>query len=526
MWRKKFAPLVSLSLLLGLAGCTFHVPKDPSALVQNLPQDPENLNPLTSNSAYAGAVYVFVYEQLFELDNVTLLPKPKLAARWEISPDHLQYTFYLRGDVKWQDGVPFTADDVVYTYERIQDPKVDAAPLRNYMKDVLKAEKIDATTVRFTYRQPYFGALYSIGLMTIIPKHIFNNGEDFNAHTANRKPVGTGPFEFVEWKTGERVILKRFEKYWGPPYHFDQMLFKIVPDQNVTFQILKKRELDLIDLNPLQWARQTSSEKFAQHFAKHKLITPFGVYSYIGWNLKRPYFKDKRVRQALAHLVDRDELNDKLLFGLYQSVTGPYYPLGKNYDTSLPPMAYDLEKAKQLLEEAGWKVDPQTGLRAKEGVPFRFTLLFSSGVQFYEQLTPILMKNFLKAGIEVEPRRLEGVALFKLMQDHDFDAYMAAWGRGAGDEDLYQIWHSSQSQGGSNNIFYANPEVDRLLEEGRGEFDPSKRGELNKKIHRILWEDQPYLFMFARPDLLARDLRFKNVIEYPLGLDMREWIVE
>lgn len=495
-------------------------------MVQNLPGDPENLNPLTSNSAYAGAVYGFVYEQLFELDNTTLHPKPKLAKRWEISKDRLQYTFYLRGDVKWQDGRPFTADDVIYTYEKIQDPTVDAAPLRNYFKDVLKGEKIDDHTVRFTYRQPYFGALYNIGLMMIIPKHIFDDGHDFNAHPANRRPLGTGPFEFVEWKTGQRVILKKCGKYWGEPYHIQKMVFKMIPDQNVTFQLLKKGEVDLIDLNPLQWARQTTTEKFQERFVKHNLLTPYGAYSYIGWNLKRPWFQDSRVRQALAHMVDRDEVNQKLLFGLQVPVTGPYYPFGKNYNHRVEPIRYDLEAAKKLLDEAGWKVNAKTGIRQKNGVPFRFVLLFSTGVQYYEQLTPILRQNYLQAGIDVELRRLEGVTLFKLLQDHDFDAYMAAWGRGANDEDLYQIWHSSQVQGGSNYVLYSNPQVDRLLEAGRREFDPDTRAKIYQEIHQILYEDQPYLFMFARPDLLARDSRFKNVKEYKAGLEMREWVVE
>src|SRR3989338_880735 len=199
-----------VSLFYLLIGCNFQVPKDPYTLVQNLPTDPETLNPVTANSAYASSVSGYIYEQLFELDNETLLPKPKLAKRWEISPNGLQYTFYLRDDVKWQDGKPFTVDDIIYTYDRIQDPKVDAAPLRSYYRDVIKAEKLDKYTVRFTYRQPYFRALYMLGLMTVVPKHVFNDGQDFNSHPRNRNPVGTGPFQFVEWHPGNKIVLKRF----------------------------------------------------------------------------------------------------------------------------------------------------------------------------------------------------------------------------------------------------------------------------------------------------------------------------
>lgn len=511
---------------LFISACQFQIPKDPYTLVQNLPTDPDRLNPVISNSAYSNAVSGFIYEQLFELDNKTLLPKPKLAKRWEVSKDHLQYTFYLREDVSWQDGRPFTAEDVVFTYEKIKDPKSDAAPLRNYFRDVLKAQEINRYAVRFTYRKPYVDALYTLGLMSIIPKHLFDDGKDFNTHLRNRDPIGTGPFRFIEWKTGSKIILERFEKYWGRPYPFQKILFKIIPDETITFRLFKKKEIDLVDLTPLQWAKQTESGKFDRQSVKHKILNRFGVYSYIGWNLRRPFFKDRRVRLALAHLIDREEINQKLLFGLYSVITGPYYPFGPNYNKDLHPIGYDLERAKRLLDEAGWKDLDGDGIREKDGQPFRFTFLFSSGNRFYEQFTPILRKNFLSAGIEVDLRRLETFTLFRMIQEKDFDAYVAGWGRGAGDEDLFQIWHSSQMDKGSNYISYANPKVDLLLEEGRQEFEGNKRARIYQKVHRILYEDQPYLFLFARPDLIARDKRFKNVKEYPIGLDMREWIVE
>ncbi|MBI4223645.1 MAG: peptide-binding protein [Deltaproteobacteria bacterium] len=509
-----------------VGGCNFEVPKDPHTLVQNLPTDPERLNPIIANSAYAGVVNGFLFESLIDLDPQTLDPRPLIAKRWAISPDRLQYTFFLREDVTWHDGHPFTAEDVLFAYEKIKDPKSDAAPLRNYFKDVLKAEKIDDTTVRFTYTQPYVGALITLGLMRPMPRHIFEGTGDFNTHPANRAPVGNGPFRFVEWKTGSRILLERNEDYWGKPYAIRKILFKIIPDEIIAFRLFKKKTLDLIEVTPLQWARQTGTEKFRENFVKHNLFTPFGAYRYLGWNLSRPYFQDRRVRRALAHLVDREEINRKLLFGLYHVITGPYYPLGRNYNRHLEPMAYDLEKAKKLLAEAGWIDQDGDGVREKEGVPFKFTLLFSSGVQFYEQLTPILRRDFSQAGIQVELRRLEAVTLFKMMQEHDFDAYLAAWGRGAGEEDLYQIWHSSQMEGGSNYVRFANGRVDRLLEEGRREFDVQKRARLYGEVHKILYEEQPYLFMFARPELIARDNRFKNVREYPIGLEMREWVME
>ncbi|MBI5298809.1 MAG: hypothetical protein HY877_00705 [Deltaproteobacteria bacterium] len=504
-------------LFMLLQGCKWSVPKDPHVLVQTLGTDPETLNPVIATTSGAFTVYGFIYEQLIDLDPDTLKPVPRLATRWEVSPDRLYYTFYLRNDIRWHDGKPFTADDVLYTYQKIMDPKVDAAASRNYLQDIIKAEKVDDYTVRFTYRRPYIGALTAIGLMVIVPKHVFDDGQDFNSHPANRAPVGTGPFQFVEWRTGNQIVLKKFEGYnTTKPYSIQKMVFKIIPDTLTSFQLFKKNELDFINLTTLQWARQTDSAAFLKRFVKHKFITPFDPYNYIGWNLRRPVFQDKRVRLALAHLIDKALLNQKLLFGLAYPITGPYYPFGNNYDKTLPPISYDIEEAKRLLKAAGWD----------EKKPLHFTLLFPGGGQFAEQLVSILRENFSRAGVKLELRRLDIATLFRLVEEHDFDAYLGAWGRGANDEDLYQIWHSSQIKEGSNYIGYSNPEADRLLEDQRREFNEVKRNQINQQIHKILYEDQPYLFLYAFPELVARDKRFKNVKEHLVGLDMREWMVE
>lgn len=526
MWRKRFALLLpSLFLLPGLAACTFRVPKDPFTLVQNLSTDPDRLNPVVSNSGYSSFVDGFVFETLLDLDPLTLALKPKLAERWEITPDFLQYTFFLRKDVSWHDGKPFTAGDVVFTYEQIMNPRNDSGSIRNYFQDVAKVEKLDDYTVRFVMKKPYMDAINTFGMTEITPKHVFAGSPDINAHPANRAPVGTGPFAFAEWKTGRRIVLQRHEKYWGQPYEIRKIVCKIIPEDATAFELLKKEEIDVLGLMPLQFVKQTGSKKFAEKFVKHNWITRFSGYMYLGWNMDRPLFQDRRVRRALAHLVDLETINEKIFFGLYSVVTGPYHPLLENYDKSLLPRRYDPEEAKRLLSQAGWVDTDGDGILDKDGKPFRFKLVYSSGVLFYEQLTPILRENLARAGILLDLQRLEFVTLGRMMHEHDFDAYLAGWGRGSGEEDLYQIFHSSQIKGGSNYVSYANPEVDRLLELGRGEFDKGKRGDIYRQVHRILFEDQPYLFMYTGPNLTVRHARFKNVREYLTGFERREWKV-
>ncbi|MFH1380530.1 MAG: ABC transporter substrate-binding protein, partial [bacterium] len=197
-----------------LASCQFKVPYDPYTINLHMLAEPRTLNPLTSTDAYAGSINRYIYETLLETDNQTLGSKPLLAERWTISKDGMQFTFYLRKNVYWQDGVKFTAEDVLYSYNQIMNPKVDAARLRNYYRDVKMCEKLDDYTIRFTYKEPYFRALIMLGAIQIIPKHLFDDGTEFNSHRLSRAPIGTGPYKFLEWKTGREIVLVRDEKYW------------------------------------------------------------------------------------------------------------------------------------------------------------------------------------------------------------------------------------------------------------------------------------------------------------------------
>lgn len=508
-----------------LIGCqAVQVPKDPYELVTRLSGEPDVLNPVTNTSSYEVTVVDRIYESLLKLDNQSLKFKPHLASRWEISPDHLRYTFHLRRDVSWQDGKAFTADDVLYTYEKIQDPKVDAAVLRNYYRDVIKAEKLDPYTVRFTYREPYFRALTMLGSLTVIPKHLFENGEDFNNHSLNRGPVGTGPYRLREWKTGRFIRLERNEAYWGEKPDIRSLYYKILPDSVSAFQSLKKGKLDLLDLTAIQWERQTETPAFRRQYIKHRYFSPSAGYSFIGFNLKKPLFESRAVREAISHAVDRKKIVEKLLFNQAKVTTGPAYSLSPSYDVSLPIPQYDLELTKKILDEAGWFDHNGDGIRDKGGADLRFSFLYTAGSSFAEKLANILREDLAKCGIKMEPTRTEWVTFTRQLQQGDFDMVILAW-TALLEEDHYQVFHSSQAKGGSNFVSFSSPEADRLMERARREFDPEARAKMNREIHRILYREQPYIFLFEAPSLVARHKRFQNVTVYPIGLDILEWKV-
>ncbi len=512
-----------VALLLLCASCQFRVPKDPEILVQNLGAEPGTLNPILMTDANAAQVSSFIYETMLELDNETLEYKPMLAEKWEVSPNHLQFTFYLRKDVKWQDGVPFTADDVVYSYNVIQDPKIDAAVARVSFRDVEKVEALDKYTVRFTYNKPYFRALLVCGGISIVPKHIFNDGQDFNTHRANRKPVGTGPYIFKEWKTKQKIVLERNPDYWRAAPRIKGIVFKIIEDATVPFQELKKGEIDLSELRPIQWERETNTRSFESQFNKAKYYTPF--YSYIGWNLRRPFFQDKRVRHALSMLINKQAILDKLLFGNAIMVEGDQYYFSNAYDRNILPDPYDPARAAKLLDEAGWIDHDGDGIRDKDGVPFKFDLYYAAGSIFASQLATMMREDLSKVGIKMGLRGLEFTALIRFVEERNFDAVTMAWGVPL-ENDPFQIWHSSQVNEGSNYIGFVNKDADAIIEAIRVEFDKRKREALFKRLQMILHDEQPYTFLFNPATMLAYSKRFTDVKIYKLGVDIREWGVK
>jgi peptide/nickel transport system substrate-binding protein len=517
---------ISGLLALLLVSCQYHVPKEPETLVWHLGSEPDTLNPITATDAYASRIDSLVYDSLIERDNQTLEWKPKMASSWEIASDKLHFIFHIRPGIRWTDGAPVTADDVVYSFERIMDPKVDAPHQRVYYQDIEKVEKLDDLTVKFTYKKPYFMAFEFCGGIPIVPKHLFDNGEDFNTHHLNRAPIGNGPYKLVSWETGRRIILERNEDYWGQDIGrmpaIKRIDMEVIEEDPVALQILKKGGLDYADLRPIQWVRQTDTPHFKALYNKYQYYSP--GFSFIGWNMKRPFFSDKRVRRAMSLLVNREDILKKINFGIGRIVTGPFYVETKDYDTSVLPLPYDPEAAKKLLKEAGWEDHDGDGVLDKDGQPFHFEFLIPSGRRFAELLATILKEDLHKVGIEMEIRKIEWAVFLKNLDDRKFDAVTLGWVFGF-DQDPYQVWHSSQSQKGSNFVGFESPEADRLIEAARTEFDRDKRSAMYRRLHDIIDEDQPYTFLFNSPQLEALNKRFENVQVYPAGVDLMEWKV-
>lgn len=491
-------------------------------LAQHIGSDPSSLNPFIAISDnQAREVYKYIFEALLALDNGTYELKPILAESWEVSSDQKTFTFRIRQNVKWHDGLPFTADDVIYTFEKIKDPKVEAGYFRGTLAGLISVEKLDSQKVQFKFEKTDFKTLEIFAAsIPIIPKHVFDNGEDFNSHPAGRAPVGTGPFKFASWVTGRKIELIRNDNYWGEIPQVLGLNFKIIPDSNVALQLLKKGGLDISTLRPIQWAKQTDGISFNEKFNKYRYWMP--NYFYIAWNCRKPLFEDKRVRIALSMLINRELIREKLLFGQAELISGPFYKFGGGYDKDIEPYPYDPKKAAEFLDEAGWVDTDKDGIRDRNGIPFRFTYIALSGSDMSRDIGLIFKEDFLKVGIDMEPQTLEWGTMMNVIKERNFDAGFFAR-LSPVNEDPYASWHSSQADKGLNMSGFKNETVDRLTEEARLEFDKNKRMEIFKKIHKILHEEEPFTFLFTSASLVAVAKRFDNVKGYAGGIDVTEW---
>jgi peptide/nickel transport system substrate-binding protein len=522
--------------------------------------EPDTFNPITSTTTVSTYVqYGMNGSQVFELllrynTEDWTFTEPLLAESYpEISEDHLVYTFTIREGVKWHDGQPFTAEDVLFSVKAAMSPFVDSAPQRSYFIDLNNVEIIEGRKIRFTFQKANFLNVINLGsILSIAPKHIYDAegaldgftfrdiigargrtdekiktfAKQFNAHPAGRAPIGTGPYKFEKWDTGQEIVLVRNDDYWGKKAHLDKQVIRVITDSPAALTALKAGSVDMNPrLTAIQFAQQTSGAAFDAQFAKARYSIP--SYTYIGWNPERPFFKDKRVRQAMTMLVNRQQILDTIRFGLGKVIVGHFNPSSPDHNPNLQPLPYDPKRAAALLDEAGWKDTNGDGIRDKDGIPFRFEFLGSAGSAFVDQLMPIMKEELRKAGIDMTERRLEFNVLVETIKDHKFDGYTAGWTSGLV-SDPYQLWHSSSIVNkGSNYVSFRNAEADQLLEQARLEFDDEKRKQLYWRWQEIVHEEQPYTFLFVPEEAAAYDKRFQNVAWMPArpGYDLSSWFV-
>lgn len=511
-----------LALFIALCSCSREPDiKRPHAITMGFGADAKRLLPLLASDSASGDISGRIFNGLTKYDKDIKITGD-LAESWDISNGGLEIIFHLKKGVEWHDGIEFTADDVVFTYNTVINPKIPTPYGSNY-GPVKKVEALDRYRVKVTYSEPYAPALESWS-MGIIPKHILD-GQDVADVKFNRNPIGTGPYKLKEWVTGQKIVLEAFDDYFEGRPKIDKYIARVIPDPATTFLELKFGGIDFMGLTPPQYKLQSDKAVFKKYFQKFR-YPAFG-YTYLGYNLLDPRFADKRVRLAITHAINKQDIIDGVLLGYGTPCTGPFPPESWAYNPEVKGPEYNPEKAKRLLQEAGWTMG-NDGVLYKDGKPLRFTVLINQGNEVRSKTAQIIRENLKKVGIDMDIKVLEWQAmLHDFIDKKQFEAIIMGWGLSR-DPDIYDIWHSSKiKEGEFNFISYKNEEVDRLLIEGRTTFDHEKRRQIYNRVHVILSEDQPVTFLFVPDALPVIHKRFKGVEKAPLGIwhDFIHWHV-
>jgi peptide/nickel transport system substrate-binding protein len=525
MKSSKTAAFIFFIIVIALWGCAqedqnnaARVSSDTGAaygdiIVEGSIGDASNLIPLISSDGTSHEIAGMVFNGLVKYDkNVNIIGD--LAESWEVSKNGLVITFRLRKGVKWHDGYPFTAEDVLFTYQVTIDPKTPTPYAGDFLK-VKKAEVLDSHTFRVTYDKPFAPALMSWG-SAILPKHLLA-GKDITTSPLARRPIGTGPYMFKEWKPGQKIVLVANPDYFEGRPNIDGYIMRIIPDMATMFLELRANGIDRMGLTPLQFTRQTENNLFRRNYNKYRYLS--FSYTYLGYNLKNPIFADKRVRQAIAYGINRGEMIQGILLGLGKPATGPFKPGTWVYNPNVKVYAYDPQKAKDLLAQAGWKDTDGDGLLDKEGKPFVFEIITNQGNEVRGKVAEIIQRRLGELGITVKIRVLEWAAFVNdFINKRRFDATILGWTIPL-DPDIYDVWHSSKTGPQELNfISYKNEEVDKLIEKGRSTFDLKQRKQYYDRIQEILAEEQPYTFLYVPDALPIIHARFRGVEPAPLGI--------
>jgi peptide/nickel transport system substrate-binding protein len=517
--------LLGCAILLAIAGCVAcggaatdepgGGPTDVKTVRILLSADPASLSILGKLDGNADRLNLQLTDSLVQYD-AGLRLQPRVAESWEVSDDRKTVTFHLRDGVRWHDGTPVTADDVVFTVEKVREPAVENKTYGPLFRDVESIEALDPSTVRVHYTKTTPDFLES-WCVPLVPRHLAGVEEDLLTSEFARHPIGCGPFRFVSYRRGQEIVLEANDDYWDGRPQIDRLVFKIYPDQRTAYQALIIGDLDMMKVSPELWNEARQSEAGARLNAI--VYSNLAVWPVI-WNQdgSNPFFVDVRVRKALVHALDRDEFVEKVAHGLANPGITTYHPESPWADASLKPREYDRERAERLLDEAGWRDRDGDGIRDREGRPFRFTLLTpNSSFQLVQQIAVWQQDAWKQIGVHAEIERMEWQAFRERRNAGNFEAVSFLL-RFTPNPDQFDLYHSSATETGFNFYGLNDAEIDRLVELGRATFDQEERVAIYGQLQQALYEREPITctFNFASPVLYDR--RLSGVTASPLGV--------
>lgn len=488
-------------------------------------QFPKSLNYYLDQFTTTARIFTSFYEPLTSYHPLTLETIPNLAREWKISPDKKKFTFYMDPNAKWSDGKSVTAHDVLFTYQTIMDKNNQTAIFRIGLSRFKTPKVINDTTIEFEVTDTHWNNFNEIASgLWILPKHYYE-GKDFNKENFEF-PVVSGPYKLVESKKGRYVKLERRADWWQRAYpfnkgrfNFNQIVYKVYSDESIALQAFKKGDIDFFPVYTASvWVEQTKGEPFEKNYISKLRIFNQKPIGFQGWamNMRRDLFSDAKVRKAINYLVDRKLMIEKLAFNEY-SATNSYYPdfylLGdKNPNDNI---LLDVEKARNLLKEAGWSPNAK-GILEKNGKEFRFTILDRE--KKTEKYFTVFLEKAKYLGIDAKIETTDLAAWSARIDTYDFDMTWAAWGSGVFKDPEAQ-WSSkyADEKGQPNLPGFKDSKVDSMIESLKTEFNVNKRNAILKNLDQIVYKQYPYVLLWHLDNTRLLFWRKFGMPDNPLG---------
>ncbi|MCG6910934.1 MAG: extracellular solute-binding protein [Deltaproteobacteria bacterium] len=467
-------------------------------------QYPKSLNYYLDNNSFTAEIFGAMFETLLAMNPLTLAYEPDLAETWSISDDKKTFTFTLDRRAKWSDGEPITAEDVKWTFDAIMDPKNMTGVHKVSLERFESPTILDRRTIRFTAKNVHWMNLSAVGGFHILPQHHMT-GHDFNKITFDF-PVTSGPYALGVIDEGLSLILKRRGDWWHigaarnkHTGNFDRLRFRFYAERENAFEAFKK---GLIDLFPVYtsrlWVNETKGESFSKAWiVKQKIYNakPVGFQGF-AMNMRKPPFDDVRVRQAMAYLLDRRKMNSTLMYSQYFLQRSYYEDLyDKKHPCPNPLIEFDKKKARDLLNQAGWVVNPATGFLEKNGRRFSFRFLISQAS--LEKFPSIYAEDLKDVGIELIIDKKDWASWARDMDEFNYEMTWASWGSGIF-KNPEGMWMSSEAdrRSGNNITGFKNKRVDELIEKQKGIFDIKQRNAIYREIDQLIYREFPYVLLW------------------------------
>ncbi len=477
---------------------------------------PSLINPILTRSTITAMLQDIIFNGLINVSE-NLEVQPNIALFWNNSRDGLHWTFHLKKNIRFHDGVELTAKDVKFTIDNILDPR-NNSPYLNLLQDIKKVEATGKYQVKIELKYPSASLLFYLDV-GILPKHLLE-GKDIARDEFNYNPIGTGPFKLVSWSENEIVLESHKQYFLGRP-HLDKIIAKIFPNQSIVWAELMKKELDLI------FFTIPKSYRVIERIPDFRVHSFLSLYSYLlVFNNNSDLFRHTKVRQALNYAINKEGIIERALLGKGRLSSGIIYPHSWAYNLHLKPYPYNPKKALKLLNSEGWEDSDGNNILDRNSREFEFTLLIVKGDDVSWKSALLIQQQLLDMGISMRVNPLSFPTYENSLLKKKFDATLLSIISDDPDRN-HAWWHSSQIDHGFNVFSYRNKRVDELLERGRTTLNKEERKEIYHQFQREFYEDPPGIFLFWRDYLIGLHKRFRGVKVNPTRIlsNINEWYV-